>query len=166
MPDPASPLDILGSRLGASPAEQIEEAVDGLREIHAALVIVDDAGLELALMRRCADVCKLVHHLRARDVGGTGVDDDIQSAAHVIGAEDVRHAVRGDTRVIGADDVIGGDTVMGDNDVQDAVGGATHTRGSVDVIGGDTVWGADNVSNAENIRTAEDVRTARIGMAV
>ena len=64
--DPADPIEILGVRLGAPAEEQVQEAISKMAEVHEALGLVADSGVELTLARHCADACRLMHQLRAR----------------------------------------------------------------------------------------------------
>ena len=62
----AEPLEVLGIRFGEPATEQLHEAMAKMEAVHGALGLLEDAGVELTLARNCADVCRLVHQLRAR----------------------------------------------------------------------------------------------------
>ncbi len=44
---------------------QFETATEQVAELHEALALVEDTACEMILLRKCADVCKVVHLLRA-----------------------------------------------------------------------------------------------------
>ena len=47
------------------PAQQFRDVADKVASAHDALQLLEDAPAELVLLRRCADVCKVTHLLRA-----------------------------------------------------------------------------------------------------
>ena len=58
---------VLGIDFGpeAAATNQFRATTEAVRKVHAAISLLDDAPSELVLMRRCADVCKVTHLLRA-----------------------------------------------------------------------------------------------------
>ena len=58
---------VLGVDTGTATAstEQFRAITDKVAEVHRALQLLEDAPTELVLLRRCADVCKVTHLLRA-----------------------------------------------------------------------------------------------------
>ena len=84
VPDKEEPLEVLGINIGTAPEAQLSEAVRKMESIHEALSLVEDCGVELSLARHCADVCRLVHLLRARgsDLSGCSLrtaDDTVMA---------------------------------------------------------------------------------------
>jgi hypothetical protein len=49
--------------VGATTA-QFEDLLNKVHDLHKAIISIGDAGSELVLLRRCADVCKTTHLLR------------------------------------------------------------------------------------------------------
>ena len=67
--DPKKMAHVLGVDFGSgdrSCTTQFCKITDVVRDLHDNLALVGDAGSELVLLRSCADVCKVVHLLRAR----------------------------------------------------------------------------------------------------
>jgi hypothetical protein len=54
-----------GGAAAAAPSAQLTGATARVSDVHAAIAALDDVPAELVLLRRCADVCKVVHLLRA-----------------------------------------------------------------------------------------------------
>ena len=77
MPSEDQPAHVLGLDFGLAGASSahFRAVVDKVAEVHAALELLEDAPTELVLLRRCADVCKVTHLLRA---AGLRVADDKQ----------------------------------------------------------------------------------------
>ena len=65
--DPARHGHVLGVDFGGErgPSSQFRDATDAVERLHEALAQVQDVASELVLLRKCADVCKVVHLLRA-----------------------------------------------------------------------------------------------------
>jgi hypothetical protein len=70
--DPARQQHVLGVDFGAV-AMQFEAATEQVAELHEALALVEDTACEMILLRKCADVCKVVHLLRA---AGPSIGED------------------------------------------------------------------------------------------
>ena len=49
--------------VGATTA-QFDDLINKVHDLHKAIISIGDAGSELVLLRRCADVCKTTHLLR------------------------------------------------------------------------------------------------------
>jgi hypothetical protein len=79
---PDAALEVLGVRSGAPADEQFLEAAERMSAVHSALGVIEDTGVELTLARSCADVCRLVHLLRARgpEVAALGRADRLLDA--------------------------------------------------------------------------------------
>ena len=65
-PPANSDAHVLGIDLEANPASQFDETSSKIDEIHRAIHELQDPGIELVLLRNCADVCKITHLLRAK----------------------------------------------------------------------------------------------------
>ena len=65
--EPSRQQHVLGVDFGAefSPDRQFQQAIRSVADLHDALSQVEDTACELILLRKCADVCKIVHLLRA-----------------------------------------------------------------------------------------------------
>ena len=61
---PNVPVEVLGAELHRI-GSQFEEVTERVRTIHTAISIVEHVPTELVLTRRCADICKVTHLLRA-----------------------------------------------------------------------------------------------------
>jgi len=64
---PNGPVHVLGVDIGDMEVRrsQFREAIEAVAAVHAAVGGIGDAATELVLTRRCADVCKVTHLLRA-----------------------------------------------------------------------------------------------------
>ena len=62
---------VLGVDFGTPTAatDQFVDVTAKVRGIHEALVLLGDAPTELALLRKCADTCKIAHLVRAAGTG-------------------------------------------------------------------------------------------------
>ena len=65
--EPNSVVQVLGIDVVASNSisNQFEEVSESVRELQDLITSIGDVGTELVLIRRCADVCKITHLLRA-----------------------------------------------------------------------------------------------------
>ena len=67
MSEPSRQKHVLGVDFGEtfSTDRQFQRATQAVSDLHEALALLNDTASELILLRKCADVCKVVHLLRA-----------------------------------------------------------------------------------------------------
>ena len=82
-PSPNSIAHVLGIDIDDAPDEdaQLDEANGTVSELHHALHELRDPGVELVLLRNCADACKVVHLLRAKgsDIARSSCEKGLES---------------------------------------------------------------------------------------